>query len=329
MSHKRYFDLFSIIIPVFNRESMVIDALDSVKAQTYRPIEIIVVDDGSTDDTAGAVKHWAAANGEPGTLTLKYIYQENAGPGAARNRGISEISGDFVQYLDSDDRLHPERLAILADTFHGTGADFILTGFERIDEDTGEVLVRKYGWSDRNQQELALEGLLWANTLRAAFTAALVADVGPWDASMTCFEDREYVERAVMLATKPIALRTILATANGGGSDNLSRRLRSHEGRTFRILCEERLANNVRNRGDIRLKAKQAFASRLYALGFRSAASGWPDHHQRCGEIAASLGVELDTKGKLRRLVWKSGRIGALVYIALSKLKTALPSARS
>jgi len=313
--------LFSVIVPAYNRCVLISEALDSIKAQTYRPIEIIMVDDGSTDNTVEVINHWAIANEEPGGLTLKYIYQQNAGPGAARNRGIQAISGEYVQYLDSDDRLHPERLEILAKAFESTSADFIQTGFDGFDAETGKVIETHYGRLDHDLISQALMGVLWPNTLRSVFRRSLVEKTGLWNMEMTCFEDREYVERAITLADKPIAIRDILASARRGGGKRVSDLLRSYEGRKFRILCEESLANNVLDRSDVSYIAKQAFASRLYGLGFRSNASGWPNHGKRCGEIAASLGVELDTKGKLRKLAWMGGRIGGLIYLAFGELK--------
>lgn len=313
--------LFSVIIPVYNRASMIEEALDSVKAQNYRPVEIIIVDDGSTDDTADVIKDWAKINEEPGRLTLSYIYQQNAGPSAARNQGIQEISGDFVQFLDSDDQLYPERLKILAETFEETGADFIQTGFDGFDAETGEIIERHFGRPKENQLELALRGLLWANTLRSAFRRSLVEKVGPWNIEMTCFEDREYVEHAVAVADKPIAIYEILASARRGGGERVSDLLRSYEGRKYRIFCEESLAERVRDRTDISYVALQVFASRVYGLGLRSIVSGWPDHGKRCGEIADLIDVDLDRKGRIRRFVWRSGRVGGLIYLALGKMK--------
>lgn len=315
---------FSVVVPAYNRESVIVEALDSVKRQTHRPIEIIIVDDGSTDTTKRTVQAWAEENTEPELLLLKYIYQDNLGAGAARNRGIKEITGDYVQFLDSDDRIHSERLERLVAVFKETNADFIQTGFESFDFYSGETLTKHYGRPKESQIELALEGMLWANTLRSALTISLVEKIGPWDVKMTCFEDREYMERAVVQANNPVAIRDILASARRGGSNRISDRLRSYEGRHFRILCEERLAEGACNRTEISKAAKRAFASRVYALGFRSNASGWPDHGKRCGELASSICVELDSKGKLRRLVWKTGRIGGVVYSLLSKTRRVL-----
>jgi len=95
--------LISCIVPVFNGECYLREALESTFAQTYRPIEAIVVDDGSTDGTEGV----AASYGR----RLRYLWQPNAGPAAARNRGLDAARGEFVAFLDADDLWHPEKLA--------------------------------------------------------------------------------------------------------------------------------------------------------------------------------------------------------------------------
>jgi len=94
--------LISCVVPVFNGEPYVGEALESIRAQTYRPLEIIVADDGSTDGTAAVVRGY----GEP----VRYLWQPNAGPAAARNLGLRAARGEFVAFLDADDLWHPEKL---------------------------------------------------------------------------------------------------------------------------------------------------------------------------------------------------------------------------
>src|SRR5690242_5053753 len=92
----------SVIIPAYNSERYIADALRSVLAQTYMPQEIIVVDDGSSDGTARAL--------DPFRSTIRYIYQKNRGEPAARNTGMREAKGDYIAFLDADDLWLPEKL---------------------------------------------------------------------------------------------------------------------------------------------------------------------------------------------------------------------------
>ena len=306
--------LFSVITPCYNRAHLIIETLDSVKAQSYRPIEIVVIDDGSTDDTQELVADWIANNAEADVLDIRYIYQNNLGASAARNRGIEEIGGEFVQFLDSDDIIANWRLQALVDEFEKVGCDFIITGFDGFDASSGETNEWHYGKPDENQLELALRGALWVNTLRVALTRDLVKRTGPWNIHMTCFEDREYAERALVLASNPIALREISASARRGGTDRVSDLQSSYEGRNCRILCEEKLANAIEFHDGVSHESKMAFASRLYGLAFRSSASGWPDHAKRCANLAESVSTDLDMLGRRRRLVYRAGPVAARLY---------------
>lgn len=94
--------LVSCIVPVFNGERFLAEAIGSILGQTYRNLEVIVVDDGSTDDTASIV----AGFGD----SVRYIRQANAGPATARNRGIRDAHGDFIAFLDADDLWHEDKL---------------------------------------------------------------------------------------------------------------------------------------------------------------------------------------------------------------------------
>jgi len=95
--------LVSVIIPAYNSARYISRAISSAIAQTYKDIEILVVDDGSTDRTADIVRSF----GDP---RIKYFYQENRGQGAARNNGIRISKGEYVTFLDSDDFYLPEKI---------------------------------------------------------------------------------------------------------------------------------------------------------------------------------------------------------------------------
>ena len=97
--------LVSVIIPTYKRMGMITRVLDSVYNQTYRPIELLVVNDGSPDNTEEVVSEWIAKHsGTPG-FSAKLITQPNGGGCAARNNGLSHAIGEFIQFFDDDDEL--------------------------------------------------------------------------------------------------------------------------------------------------------------------------------------------------------------------------------
>ncbi|MDZ7957758.1 MAG: glycosyltransferase family A protein [Aulosira sp. DedQUE10] len=95
--------LVTVVIPVYNCAKFLSEALDSVFAQIYRPIEVIVVDDGSTDDSADIVRDYPE---------VRYFYQLNQGVSVARNLAIAAAKGEFIAFLDADDTWKPNKLSI-------------------------------------------------------------------------------------------------------------------------------------------------------------------------------------------------------------------------
>jgi glycosyltransferase involved in cell wall biosynthesis len=93
----------SCIVPVYNGEAFLRETLDSIVAQTYRELDVIVVDDGSIDGTRDLVAQYEAP--------LRYVWQANAGPSSARNTGLRAAQGKYVAFLDADDLWHPDKLA--------------------------------------------------------------------------------------------------------------------------------------------------------------------------------------------------------------------------
>ena len=100
----------SVIIPVFNRADLISETIESILAQTYRDFEIVVVNDGSTDNTIGVLSKYEADN-------VRVISQKNQGQGIARNTGIQASKGELIAFLDSDDLWLPEKLACQSSLF--------------------------------------------------------------------------------------------------------------------------------------------------------------------------------------------------------------------
>ena len=116
--------LISCIVPVFNGDRYLGEALDSILAQTYRPIEIIVVDDGSTDGTGELVARYGDR--------IRYVKQTNQGAPTARNVGLSVANGEFIAFLDADDLWHREKLERQMDRFEARPElDLCVTNLQR------------------------------------------------------------------------------------------------------------------------------------------------------------------------------------------------------
>ena len=103
--HDRAKNMVSVIMPMFNHEKYVAAAIESIKAQTYKNWELIIVDDGSTDGSAMVAKNHAKQNKK-----IKYYYQHNMGEHGARNAGLKLARGGYIAWLDADDIAHPKKL---------------------------------------------------------------------------------------------------------------------------------------------------------------------------------------------------------------------------
>ena len=122
--------LFSVVIPTHNRAGFLPETLESVFAQEERDFEILIVDDGSTDGTPEILKRYAGR--------IEILRQENRGPAAARNLGIARARGEYVAFLDSDDRWFPWTLAVYREAIERNGSPAIIAG-THVDFRSGET----------------------------------------------------------------------------------------------------------------------------------------------------------------------------------------------
>lgn len=126
----------SVVIPVYNTQQYIIECINSLVQQTYQDFEVLLVDDGSTDNSAKIITEYIKRN----NLSRFHLFsKENGGVSSARNYGISRARGDWLTFIDSDDWVEPEFLQNMIDELKSYPADFCMTGFRRYIEATGEI----------------------------------------------------------------------------------------------------------------------------------------------------------------------------------------------
>lgn len=137
----------SVIIPVYNAEKHLVECLDSVCNQTLKDIEIICVNDGSTDSSPLILAKYAKDDSR-----IQLITQQNSGPGCARNRGISVAQGEYLAFIDSDDYWDPELLEKVYSKIKADDSDICLYPYNIFNQNTGKMTpISHIGWLPRKQ----------------------------------------------------------------------------------------------------------------------------------------------------------------------------------
>lgn len=179
----------SVIIPTYNRAKVIEKALRSALAQTYQDMEIVVADDGSTDDTGAVV----AALGEP---RVRFVRKENGGCSSARNFGISEARGRYVAFLDSDDEWDPKWVATAVSLLEADAeAGAVYGSLERIDPHGRPFAIMDLTLAGKHDEATVpyvlsqCQGLLGSNIVARTQT---VRDIGGWDETYPTSGDLEF-----------------------------------------------------------------------------------------------------------------------------------------
>ena len=188
--------LVSILIPVYNAEAFVAEAIQSALNQTWPAKEFVVVDDGSSDQSREILKGFESAG-------IKLIEQENRGASAARNRAFTQAQGDYVQYLDADDLLAPDKIAIQMQRLSLEPPTCVASGawgrFYDLPEKT--VFTPEPVWQDSKAIEWLIASWSGAGMMpgHAWLTPRSVADkAGFWDETLGANDDGEYFTRVLL-----------------------------------------------------------------------------------------------------------------------------------
>ena len=186
--------LVSVVIPMFNREQTIERAIESVLKQTYSNLEVIVVDDGSSDRSVSIVQQLTDER------VRIYCLEHNSGAACARNEGIRHAKGDFIAFQDSDDEWLENKLEIQIKYMDKTGVDACFCPFWRFNNVTGWLVPNPEEYIyDKVEQDLkkilAVNNTIGTPTL--VIRREVIESVGVFDASMPKMEDYEYILRIV------------------------------------------------------------------------------------------------------------------------------------
>lgn len=225
---------FSVIIPTYNRSSFLKIAIDSVLAQSFKDYQLIIIDDGSSDNTSSLIKSYKQPQ-------IEYYHQKNQGPAAARNLGILKSRGKYICFLDSDDRYRSDKLEVTS-FYIRKNPDFKIFHTEEIWYRNGKLLEQK-------KQHRKPDGFIFKEAVRlcsvsistASIEKELFLDIGLFDPKLPACEDYDFWLRAtqkypVSLIRKPLTIK------EGGHPSQQSKKYPSMD--RFRIYALQKILND-------------------------------------------------------------------------------------
>jgi glycosyltransferase involved in cell wall biosynthesis len=299
-------NLVSTIIPVYNRGALLREAVACVLAQTYRPVEIVLVDDGSTDDTPEVACDLADQH----RGIVRVVRRANGGPGLARETGRWLARGEFIQYLDSDDRIDPRKFEWQVAALRAApecGVAYCKTREYHVDQGPTDELSVATGRKLETLFPDLLSGRCW-QTVTPLFRRSVCDQVGPWS-DLCQEEDWEYDARVAALGTQLAWCPEFLADFrhhNGpraGGHALWDRRKMSGRATAHRLIYEYARRAGIGPDNP----HMQRFARELFRLARQCGAAGLKPESQ----ALFSLSREASGPGRARELDFQLYRVAA------------------
>jgi GT2 family glycosyltransferase len=313
----------SILIPAFNAQEWIADTLRSAVAQTWKQREIIIVDDGSTDQTLAIARQFESGE-------VRVVSQKNQGASAARNKCFSLSSGDYIQWLDADDLLAPDKIARQMEAmnqFHSKRTLFSSAW--------GRFLYRYYRakfvptalWCDLPPAEWLLRKMrqnLYMQTSTWLVSRELTEAAGPWDTRLTEDDDGEYFCRVLLQSDGVRFVPKAKVYYRASGASRLSYIGRSNRKRESQWRSMESHISYLRSLEDSpRVRAACVQYLQNWLIHFYPER---PDIVKPAGQLARTLGGQLEAP----RLSWKYSWMKPLFGRGLAyRAQVLLPRGRS
>lgn len=281
--------LVSTIIPVHNRAGLLRGAVESVIAQTYRPIEVVIVDDGSTDDTGGAIAELVREHA-PFVRALRI---NNGGPGRAREAGRQVVRGEFIQHLDSDDLVLPHKFELQVRGLEARpecGASYGITRHYAVGSPPSPTPWKRTGERIESMFPAFLQSRWW-ETSTPLYRRDVLDGAGSW-LPLRAEEDWEYDCRIASQGIRLHYCNEVVSDYRSHSGAQLSRDSAVNEKLRDRMIAHRAILNHAR-RANIPSDCSEMrhFSRELFLLSRQCGAAGLPEEARELFELARSADV--------------------------------------
>jgi glycosyltransferase involved in cell wall biosynthesis len=185
--------MFSVVCPTYNSSQYIGGTLDSILAQKFLPSEVIISDDGSTDDTISIIQHWIK-NFNNNILNIRIISNRHRGPGATRNKGILNANEEWIAFLDADDTWHPQKLLTVYEKIKRNNDCNTVLHWENFIRLDGTKSILKHGINYKLNEKLPnqLYKSNFFSTSALVFKRKLIVNANGFDTTLPNWQDYEF-----------------------------------------------------------------------------------------------------------------------------------------
>ena len=292
--------LVSVIIPTFNRMMLLTETLDSVFNQSYRPLELVVVDDGSSDETAAVIESWLSQHPANLGWSTQFIRQENSGAPAARNNGFKHSGGVLIQFFDSDDLMHPDQIHLQVESLEDQpNAGFSWTQcvqFNDVPDWSSEPIC-----GEPSQNPLLTHirrGLL--NTPNTLLRRRLIEQGCGWNEALPNSQDWEFMGRQLLRSRGVCTQSSLVAVRIHEKGQITSGIVQPAWSRGYLAATDSLLIHATRrldehtDEGDLH----EAFVQRYAAVAYRALKQGWVDIAKEASRRMCQLAIRPRSKAR-------------------------------
>ena len=188
-------NVVSVIIPVFNRDKFIVDTLMTLKEQNYRPLEVILIDDASTDKTVNKIQKFIENNSEKEFNIFLYLNKTNKGACFCRNHGLHNSTGKYIQFLDSDDFLHVDKIDIQVKSLEKNNFNVVISDYQYLKNNN---VIKKCRNNGNLFKRIALGWSMF--TASPLIRSCLIKNKITWNEKLLFLQDKDFLFKVLMLS---------------------------------------------------------------------------------------------------------------------------------